>query len=623
MAYQRIKTFDNITRMNTALYDNLQDGIDEALSASKTNANNVSELSDEVTGGDIPTYWEEYLQTKIEFINSLHIAGGKNCFSFPLITDIHIRQNLGKYSGILVRRILDECYLPFALCCGDIVNRGSGGETDMDTDFATAEELLIPIRDRLLQTQGNHDGSWGYKDYNGDGTMDYYSYNFTPEKLHSLIYRKVGLVGECHFDTSGTGYYIDDVSNKVRYIMLNTHNNPYEEDEDGFAVYNNMWKFKFQQSQYDLVVEALSTVPADDWCVISASHVPLSYSTTGTLPLMAKVLAAYRNKTVISDNYTGEAGYDAITVDADFTNAKGEFVGHFAGHEHKDEFQLFNGITVSTTRCDGANENSEDGLEAKVVGTTTEQSFDVFTINKTEKRIYVTKIGAGTNRYWDYKNGVTFNPDEVKIIYEITTNLSKCTADTSNATSIETDESITLLFTVSEGYELPEIIIVSGADYTWDKSTGTLVLSNPTADVIITINAGGYTNLINTISYADDIRLSTSDGVSERDITGYTITGVIEVPACVDSKPHIIRTSGVNFNNETYANAGIYAYNAETDAFVSFYKPTTTVGGYTFTLDDNGNLTIEVRSSVAPVDLRLCGYGSGANLIVTLDEEIA
>ena len=579
----------------------------------------------DLEGGKLPDYWEAYLPAKIETINNLHSEGGKDCFSFPLITDIHIRQNLGKYSGLLIRKILDECYLPFALCVGDVVNRGSGSDTHMETDFVDVETLFKPIRDRLLQTQGNHDGSWGYQDYNGDGTIDYYGYNFTPEKLHSLIYRKVGLVGDCHFDTSGTGYWIDDVSNKVRYIILNTHNNPYEEDETGLAVYNNMSKFKLQQSQFDLVIDAVSTVPDNDWGVLTASHIPLNHlsnsadsnSTYANLVLMAKVLNAYRTKTTFNGSYAGQYGYDAITVNVDFTSAKGEYIAHFAGHTHIDSATVFNGISIFTTRCDGKNEPSDSGL-TKTKGTVTEQSFDVFTVNRKEKKIYVTKIGAGDKRYWDYGNGTTFDP--AITIYNITTTLNNCSGITGNATNIGEGNTEILTFTANEGYELPENVTVTGATYNWAQSTGILTISNPTSNVTISITATIVEvpeepeqpeNIIDTVGYKDDTRLSSSDGVTEKTATGYTTTGMFEVSA-----NSTVKTSGVNFNSNTYSSAMIYTYKKDTGTFVSAYKPITTVTGYTFTLDENGNLTLVSEHAVK---IRLVGYGSGKNLVVTIE----
>lgn len=66
MAYQRIETFDNITRMNTALYDNLQDGIDEALNGIKCADKVMSQTAKHNTDQDRQiSFLYEALQTDI------------------------------------------------------------------------------------------------------------------------------------------------------------------------------------------------------------------------------------------------------------------------------------------------------------------------------------------------------------------------------------------------------------------------------------------------------------------------------------------------------------------------------------------------------------------------------
>lgn len=52
---------------------------------------------------------------------------------------------------------------------------------------------------------------------------------------------------------------------------------------------------------------------------------------------------------------------------------------------------------------------------------------------------------------------------------------------------IEVLEEATLTFTAADGYELPDAVNVVGAKYAWDKATGTLSLSNPSATVEIYI----------------------------------------------------------------------------------------------------------------------------------------
>ena len=83
-----------------------------------------------------------------------------------------------------------------------------------------------------------------------------------------------------------------------------------------------------------------------------------------------------------------------------------------------------------------------------------------------------------------------------------------------------------------------------------------------------------------------------------------------------------MRTKGVNFNHSTYSQTWMYVYNKDTKAFVSAYNPGGTIGAFTTSMDDRGNLTVTKNAGSGDLLVRLCGYGSGANLIVTINEEI-
>lgn len=208
--------------------------------------------------------------------------------------------------------------------------------------------------------------------------------------------------------------------------------------------------------------------------------------------------------------------------------------------------------------------------------------------------------------------------------YAITANLTNCTGASGNATVIEENGTVTLTFTANDDNALPENVTVSGAGYTWDATTGKLVLSNPTADVVITIVAtkSGYTNIIDTVGYTDGVRLSSSGSTSAMD--GYTTTGMIDISAY--EAPVIIRTNGVNF---TYT-ASCYMVLYKADGTKITHNPINSTitngdGGwnnFTITADADGNIVITKKVSGAADYFRIAGYGSGANLIVTINEEI-
>lgn len=86
--------------------------------------------------------------------------------------------------------------------------------------------------------------------------------------------------------------------------------------------------------------------------------------------------------------------------------------------------------------------------------------------------------------------------------YNISYNLTNCTGASSNPTTIDGGTTATLSFTSNDGYSFPDTITVSGVEsYTWDKSTGTLTLTNATGDVSITITCIVAYPKINSFTY--------------------------------------------------------------------------------------------------------------------------
>lgn len=536
----------------------------------------TSEESNPTTGEtyNIPKYWDtpnpeagqpaNYLSNKIEAIKDLHKQFGRNCFSFILMADNHYYSNLGKRSPIIAKKIADECDIKYVICAGDTQTRGCWNTKDeLLAENVKIEEFLKPIAERLLRTEGNHDGAYGRLDKDGDGSIsnnkadgsikdpidrETYVNNLTLEELHQHIYRKVGMVGNVHFDETGTAYYIDDTSNNVRYIGLNTQYNKYELLDNGTVKYPKMWLFRFTQPQFDFLInEALVNGVTDKTNIVVFGHCPL-WQEIGDADVMIGVLNAYKNKTTYSGTYAGTAeggpayknlaeplpnnttdttkwvngyrisstaisaqsgktvtnpiyrkdgtflkvgdvirvkgvsfgsedrfmlagknsagvdnsqryyvsalpnsvldysfengihtftvlygsivtdcyirfafdtptnpddviitvnepivegsvsGYDAVSVNCDFSNAKGNLVGYFAGHVHSDHHTLNKGFPIITTRCDAPEENDSALLAQRIKGTVTEQSFDVFTIDTTNKKIYATKIGTSEIR---------------------------------------------------------------------------------------------------------------------------------------------------------------------------------------------------------------------------------
>lgn len=73
------------------------------------------------------------------------------------------------------------------------------------------------------------------------------------------------------------------------------------------------------------------------------------------------------------------------------------------------------------------------------------------------------------------------------IAYSITETLTNVGKSGFHPTIINAGQTITLVYGAETNYELPDSVTVTGATSTWTKSTGTLVISNATGNVSITI----------------------------------------------------------------------------------------------------------------------------------------
>lgn len=116
--------------------------------------------------------------------------------------------------------------------------------------------------------------------------------------------------------------------------------------------------------------------------------------------------------------------------------------------------------------------------------TITATTLDLTTVITANGTYNISVIATGTG-YTDSNNSnaIEYNYG----VYNITTNLTNVTANASNPTTVSTVASSTLTFTASTGYNLPDNVTVTGAEFTWTKSSGTLVLSNPTGNVSVTV----------------------------------------------------------------------------------------------------------------------------------------
>ena len=355
----------------------------------------------------LPSWWTDYLPARMDAIRAHQDEGGRDAFSFAVMTDIHESGSLGRRTGAVARVVMDGCGMKYALDLGDTSTRASvDTRADMEASMKEAAAILAPIGEGLLRAQGNHDGAWG----NDGGT---YVHNFSEDEMYNRLFRPVARCQDPVFDTHGVGYYVDDLSHRARFVVLNTHHT------DGARNFFN--HHRYGQSQFDLLVKALTSLPGEDWCILLFSHVPpvrgVDFDEDGVeekdlsgdvveQELLRELVTAFRERQQsFSGSYGAEGAWDAVRLsDIDFSQAKGAVVAYFAGHLHgdavygPDENYPFPVITV---RCDTPAEHfASQKAETREAGTCTEHSFDAVTVVRSASgfTVYLDKIGAGSDR---------------------------------------------------------------------------------------------------------------------------------------------------------------------------------------------------------------------------------
>lgn len=120
-----------------------------------------------------------------------------------------------------------------------------------------------------------------------------------------------------------------------------------------------------------------------------------------------------------------------------------------------------------------------------LVATATTTTVDLSAYITTAGTHTITVKAAGAN----FVDSAASNTQSFVVIarYSITPTLTNVTAASGNATDIAEGETVTLTYTANNGYNLPDSVSVSGATGSWNKSSGTLTLSNATGNVTFTI----------------------------------------------------------------------------------------------------------------------------------------
>lgn len=579
----------------------------------------------------------------IRVSNLVNTRPDSNVFRILVLSDAHIDKTnaqwvtSAKHAGqaaSVIRRALDID------CCMHLGDSTAGAST---TTYDVGVEEIGMMRNNLSDafgelpqfwTVGNHDNlNYSSAAALGDHTMLY----------AEQIYPMIGALSTGTVDSQNQygGYcYQDFTTKKIRVICLNS----VEVRADSGS--KSQW-ISGRQCQWlaDRLYEVGSKSDAAQWGVIVCAHHPIDWMTFR----VSQIIKAYLNGSSVS------LPYDGVTIAKNFSGANNaKLICQLHGHTHNylsgkihaigyennapvDEGEMKLWRLAVPNVCFGRNneygrnsQTESNGLEFgeettynKTADSGADTAFCIVTIDLAGGKIYADHYGAsaGYDRIINY----------IGASYSVT--IGSTGKATVNAPAlVDEGASFTATVTVPSGYSIDSVTVTMGGNVVSGAySSGTISISSVTGNIEISVATSGYTNLIDTIGYTDGYRLSTSKGTLSAG-AGYTTSGFIDLSEYVDKgETVVIRTSGVDMRSSTHSNSTWCQYRADETyvggGYMNNLGDANTNGAAVF--DENGNMTLTLSGTSYPLTtngnrplLRITGYGTGANWIVTVDEPI-
>lgn len=312
----------------------------------------------------LPAYWQTYMERKIAEIKNYDILFGRYGDSFIFVTDIHAEYNY-LHSPALIRHIIRNSSVGKVVCGGDIIN-GFGTEGDAN-GLLHYDLWMKPMAfTKQIMVRGNHDN---FALVNGSqlSANGYYGLFLKPIEN---IYNKERQIY----------YHFDNEVQKIRYIVLDTA------DDGGSAT----------DVAYSQQIEWMKNVIAEkgaDWTIVVFTHIFYTGQFTDN-DISKPVLSSYAQPLINAlDEVNRNSSLPLVAC-------------VICGHSHNDIITYTDtAIPCISTTCDAAYTSAslyDIQNPKRERDTSTEQAFDVFYIDTAGHAIHTVRIGAGTNRDFNY-----------------------------------------------------------------------------------------------------------------------------------------------------------------------------------------------------------------------------
>lgn len=326
---------------------------------------------------DLPSYYTEtWIDNMIGSIrNKSKILNGI-CFAF--VTDLHFSSN-SLNSKYLLKAVLDNTPVPFVVAGGDFAP-AKGTEGVLHVTYDNLMNYVESIgQNNWFAMVGNHD--FYVTDESVSPAITHYA---TWGEAYNYIFRKSER-NMLNANVNYGCYVIKNDAQKTKIIILNSCEvEPIASDTLTHGA------GRVTTAQINWFCEEL--LKDSGYKIIVMSHIPSDSTMAGyssSQDEIQNVLVAFNGKTT----------YNSVNF-ADTTN---ELICHITGHSHSDQSHIDRGVLSITTTCDA--HYTDDGHGA-VVGTVTEQAFDVFCFDYDAETITAVRVGRGATRKWSFDGSV-------------------------------------------------------------------------------------------------------------------------------------------------------------------------------------------------------------------------
>lgn len=366
-------------------------------------------------GDNLPDYYADYMEERIADVNKLENEISDKSDSFLFITDYHVKRNT-ENSLHMIKKIVLRTGITKLFFGGDAYATVTATDGRTDEQAMAYARKFVPMVYSSMQESipeffsvfGNHEWNHLQANYN-ENLKNGYELNFSGAYNYCLK-RHESHVSE--MDENGN-YYVDNRAKKIRYFFL---------QEDGEARPSN--------ATLNWLGNQLLSVPTGYYVFVIAhfAYIPGSLGETEPslnsysgrmlyLPkLISDILQAYNTKGTFSMDFSFTANSVTRTYNGswDYANAPGNnVIGIISGHIHHDdvlEKSANNVLVIATTgdlHMNGSGENytfidGEGETVEREEGTIYEQAFDAVHIDLENRKVHLTRFGAGLDREFTF-----------------------------------------------------------------------------------------------------------------------------------------------------------------------------------------------------------------------------